>query len=213
MIPAASLAPINEYAASYTTAHSELLHALERETNLQHPQPHMLSGHLQGRLLSMLAKMIRPKCIVEVGTYTGYSALCLAEGLAPDGILHTFEVDVEKETICKKYFDASNYAHQIILYLGDALQNIQNINTAIDLVFIDADKVNYCNYFDAIIEKVSSGGLIIADNVLFHGQVLEAQKGKNAKAVHEYNQKVLQDTRVEIVLLPIRDGLSIARKK
>jgi caffeoyl-CoA O-methyltransferase len=201
------------YAQNFTTRQSDLLSELERETFVKHAQPHMLSGHLQGRFLSLLSKLIQPKCIVEIGTYTGYSALCLAEGLVTDGILYTLELDAEKEMICTKYFQKSDYTSRIQLIIGDALKSLEKITAPIQLVFLDADKNNYCNYYNAIFDKIESGGIIIADNVLFHGQVLDDKKSKNAQGVHDYNTMLQNDTRVEIILLPLRDGLSIARKK
>ncbi len=201
------------YSEKYSTPQSELLTALEAETHAHHRQPHMLSGHLQGRFLSLIAKLVKPQCIVEFGTYTGYSALCLAEGLAPDGVLHTLELDETKEPICNKYFSQSAFKNQIQLHIGVALENLKKITEPVQLVFIDADKTNYCNYYNTIFDQVVSGGIIIADNVLFHGHVLQDDKGKNGTAVHEYNTMIQNDTRVETLIIPLRDGLSIVQKK
>ncbi len=212
MLALSELENLYSYAASNSNNINPLLDSLERETFIEHAQPHMLSGFVQGRLLSLLSRLKSPYCILEIGTYTGYSALCLAEGLAPNGVLHTLELDAEKETICKKYFAQSIYANQIHLHIGNALQSLERLQLQPDLVFIDADKTNYINYYNAVIDSVPVGGIIIADNVLFHGQVLQDVKGKNAQAVDAYNKYVLQEERTNTIILPIRDGISISTK-
>tara|TARA_B100001765_G_scaffold55553_1_gene32907 strand:- start:127 stop:654 length:528 start_codon:yes stop_codon:yes gene_type:complete len=175
----------------------------------------MLSGHYQGRILSMIAKLANPKVILEVGTYTGYSALCLAEGLQPDGILHTIDVNEELVDLQKKYFDASAYTKNIKQHLGPALEIIPKIEEDFDLIFMDADKPNYPAYFDLIIDRLRPGGLLLSDNVLWSGKVVEPlnPKDTSTKALLEYNRLLAEDDRLETVLLTIRDGLTISRKK
>jgi caffeoyl-CoA O-methyltransferase len=205
---------IHKYAELYTSKESELLYDLNRQTHLQTELPIMLSGHLQGRLLSMISKMIRPRCILEIGTFTGYSALCLAEGLATEGKLLTIESNQEQAALAQEYFDKSPYKNQISLIVGKASDVLQYLNYEYDLVFIDADKVNYSNYFDLVIESMGSGAYILADNVLYNAEVLDTDGGsKNAKAMHQYNIKMSLDNRLENVLLPVRDGIMISRKK
>lgn len=208
---------ISEELELYVEQHSqnepELLVQLFRETHQKVLQPRMLSGHFQGRVLSMLSKIIAPKSILEIGTYTGYAALCLAEGLQKNGILHTIDIKEELVTIQKKYFDLSNWKDQIIPHLGNALDIIPNLNTTFDLVFIDADKENYIHYFNLIVPLMNPGGIILSDNVLWSGKVLEElnPKDTSTKILVEYNQIINQDPRVETVLLPIRDGLTVTR--
>lgn len=203
----------------YIVAHSEdepkLLQQLTRETYQKILQPIMLSGPYQGRVLSMISKLINPKCILELGTFTGYSTLCLAEGLRKDGIIHTIDINEELVDFQKKYFDKSEFGDQIIQHTGNALDIIPSLDESFDLVFIDADKPNYCNYFHAIIDKLETGGIILSDNVLWHGKVVEPlnEKDKSTKAVLEYNTLLKNDKRIETVVLPIRDGLTISRKK
>ncbi|MBK7690987.1 MAG: O-methyltransferase [Bacteroidetes bacterium] len=205
---------IHKYAELYTSKESELLYDLNRQTHLQTELPIMLSGHLQGRLLSMISKMIRPRCILEIGTFTGYSALCLAEGLASEGKLLTIESNQEQAALAQEYFNKSPYKDQISLIVGKASDVLQYLNYEYDLVFIDADKMNYSNYFDLVIEKMASGAYILADNVLYNAEVLDAESGsKNAKAMHQYNIKMSLDNRLENVLLPVRDGIMLSRKK
>jgi predicted O-methyltransferase YrrM len=205
---------IHRYAELYTSKESELLYDLNRQTHLQTELPIMLSGHLQGRLLSMVSKMIRPRCILEIGTFTGYSALCLAEGLASEGKLLTIESNQEQAALAQEYFNKSPYKDQISLIVGKASDVLQYLNYEYDLVFIDADKMNYSNYFDLVIEKMASGAYILADNVLYNAEVLDAESGsKNAKAMHQYNIKMSLDNRLENVLLPVRDGIMLSRKK
>lgn len=208
---------ISEELENYVAIHSEnepeLLAKLNRETHQKILQPRMLSGHFQGRVLSMLSKIIHPKHILEIGTYTGYAALCLAEGLAENGTLDTIDVNEELVDFQKKYFDASDYKDQIFQHLGNALEIIPTLNKKFDLVFIDADKENYINYFHMIVPMMNKGGIILSDNVLWSGKVLEEVKAndKSTKVLLEYNQLLKDDPRVETVLLPIRDGLTVSR--
>lgn len=205
---------IHSYCEQCSTPESDLLYDLNRQTHLKTNLPVMLSGHLQGRVLSMLSKMIQPEYILEIGTFTGYSALCLAEGLQPHGKLITLEADEEQAFIADAFFKKSVWQHQIELQVGRAAELIPPLNVPFDLVFIDADKINYSLYFDLVIDKVKPGGYILADNVLYQGEVLENPPGsKNGKAMLAYNEKISQDSRVENVLLPLRDGILISRKK
>ena len=210
---------ISEDLDSYITNHSEdepeLLQQLSRETHQKILQPRMLSGHYQGRLLSMISKLVNPKSILEIGTYTGYSALCLAEGLQKNGELHTIDTNEELVDFQRRYFDKSGFGNQIHQHLGNALDIIPQLKTNFDIVFIDADKENYINYFHLIIDKLKPGGIILSDNVLWSGKVMEPLK-KDDKATEQliaYNKLLKEDARVETVLLPIRDGLTISRKK
>jgi len=203
---------IDSYSLNHTEAEAELLAELNRETWANVMTPRMLSGHLQGRVLSMFSKMINPKNVIEVGTYTGYSALCMAEGLKNEGILHTLDINEEYTSIAKRYFNRSKYSKNIKQHLGNALDIIPKLECNFQLAFIDADKENYCAYFDLIIDKMDLYGYIIADNVLWSGKVTKEKKDKETTALDLYNKKVLADTRVETVLLPIRDGLMVSRK-
>ncbi|MBO6532823.1 MAG: O-methyltransferase [Muricauda sp.] len=208
------LSPILEtYIANHSEDEPELLQELTRETHLKVIQPRMITGHFQGRVLSMLSKIIHPKYILEIGTYTGYSALCLAEGLQKDGELHTIEVNEELYPMQRRYFDKSGYGSQIHQHIGDALDIIPNLPQTFDLVFIDAQKVNYDAYFEAVIQKTRPGSIILSDNVLWSGKVVEPlqQSDKATEALLAYNQKLKEDNRVETVLLPIRDGLTLSR--
>ncbi len=204
---------IDDYAVNHTEEEPKLLQELNRETWQKVLIPRMLSGSYQGRVLAMISKIRNPKTILEIGTYTGYSALCLAEGLQKKGVLHTIDINEELTDFQKKYFDKSNYKHQIKQYLGNALDIIPTINDTFDLVFIDADKPNYSNYYHAIIDKMNSGGIIISDNVLWSGKVVEKldPKDESTKELLKYNKLLKEDKRVETVLLPIRDGLSVSR--
>ena len=206
---------IDDYVVAHSAKEPELLQQLNRETNQKVLQPRMLSGHYQGRLLSLLSKMINPKNILEIGTYTGYSALCLAEGLKSDGILHTIDINEELFDLQKKYFEASDYKEQIKQHLGDAIEIIPSLQEKFDLVFIDADKPNYPKYFELIMEKLNPGGIIISDNVLWSGKVVEPVKedDESTKALLEYNRLLAEDERLETVMLPVRDGLTISRRK
>jgi len=204
---------IDEYIVAHSQQEPELLVKLNRETNQKIMQPRMLSGHYQGRILSLLSKIKMPKNILEIGTYTGYSALCLAEGLSKDGMLHTIDVNEELYDFQKKYFQKSQYAGQIKQYLGDATEIIPNIDSKFDLAFIDADKPNYPKYFELIIEKMNPGGIILSDNVLWSGKVTEKLKrdDESTQALLKYNKLLAEDKRVETVILPIRDGLTLTR--
>ncbi|MFV8224849.1 O-methyltransferase [Christiangramia aquimixticola] len=206
---------IDEYIVDHSQGEPDLLARLNRETNQKIMQPRMLSGHYQGRVLSLLSKIKMPETILEIGTYTGYSALCLAEGLTATGRLHTIDVNEEFFDFQKKYFEASEYSGRIIQHLGDATEIIPNIEENFDLVFIDADKPNYPRYFELIIEKMNSGGMILSDNVLWSGKVVEKLKkdDESTAALLEYNRLLNEDDRVETVILPIRDGLTLTRVK
>jgi caffeoyl-CoA O-methyltransferase len=202
-----------QYSERYTSSEDELLKEIADFTYQHHAHSNMLSGHLQGKMLEMISCMIRPNRILEVGTFVGYSALCLAKGLTDDGKLHTLELREEDARRAQSYFDRSFFKEKIILHIGDALKTIDELNETWDLVFIDADKENYTNYFNRIFSKVSPGGFILADNVLFHGQVLEKEiKGKNAKAIQRFNDVVMNRTDVEKLMLPVRDGVYVIRK-
>jgi caffeoyl-CoA O-methyltransferase len=204
---------LDKYVSFHTSSEEELLQKINRETHLEVLQPRMLSGHFQGRVLSMLSKMIKPNRILEIGTYTGYSAICLAEGLVEDGIIVTIDVNEELENRVRNYFNLSKYKNQITYFVDDAIKRIPNLNEYWDIVFIDADKMNYLNYYRLVFPKVRMGGYIIADNVLWSGKVIDPSKqDKETNLLREYNDFVHNDPRVEEVLLPIRDGLMIARK-
>ena len=203
---------IEEYARLHTEPENDLLKELVRETHAMVLQPRMLSGHLQGRFLSFIAKVYQPSLILEIGTYTGYSALCMAEGLKKGGRLITIDVNEELETFTRSFFDRSAYKEQIDYRIADAAIEIPGIEGPIDLVFIDADKRNYALYFDLVIDKMRSGGLILVDNVLWSGKIIEeAAKDKSTQALRDFNTKVANDPRVEPLLLPIRDGLFLLR--
>ena len=206
---------INDYIEFHSENEPPLLQQLSRETWQKILQPRMLSGHYQGRVLSLLSKLVRPSNILEIGTYTGYSALCLAEGLQANGILHTIDINEELYDFQKKYFEMSEFRNNIKQHLGDALDIIPKLNGQFDLVFIDADKSNYPNYFDLVIDRISAGGILISDNVLWSGKVLEKieEDDIDTKALVKYNLILKNDSRVETVILPIRDGLTISRKK
>ena len=203
---------VEKYTTTHTTKESLLLAELNRETWANVMIPRMLSGHLQGRILSMFSKLITPENILEIGTYTGYSALCLVEGLKPNGTLHTLDINEEYTTVANRYFKKSNFSKNIQQHIGEALDIIPTLNCNFQLAFIDADKENYTNYFDAIIDKIDVGGLIIADNVLWSGKVIHEQKDEETIALDKYNKKIVTSERVENVLLPVRDGLMISRK-
>jgi predicted O-methyltransferase YrrM len=204
---------IDRYAVDHTQIEPELLQDLFKETWQKALIPRMISGHFQGRLLAMISKLTQPRCILEIGTYTGYSALCLAEGMHNEGILHTIDHNEELVDFQKKYFDRSAYKNKIKQHLGNALELIPTINEKFDLVFIDADKENYSNYYYAIIDKMNKGGVILSDNVLWSGKVTEKPNinDKDTMALIEYNKLLNKDPRIESVLLPIRDGLTISR--
>lgn len=204
---------LEDYTASHSENEPELLAALNRETHQKILQPRMLSGHFQGRVLSMLSKLANPKHILEIGTYTGYATLCLAEGLQENGTIDTMDINEELYDFQRKYFDLSPWKDNITQHLGNALELIPSLNKKFDLVFIDADKENYINYFNMIVPLMSKGGIILSDNVLWSGKVLEPVKpnDKSTKILLEYNQLLKEDPRVETVLLPIRDGLTVSR--
>jgi predicted O-methyltransferase YrrM len=204
---------LENYIEQHSEKEPELLVALNKETYQKILLPRMLSGHFQGRVLSMLSKLIRPVNILEIGTYTGYSALCLCEGMQENGTLHTIDIKEELVDFQRKHFDKSPWGNQIVQHLGEALDIIPTLDTKFDLVFIDADKENYINYFELIVPKMNKGGIILSDNVLWSGKVLEPLNPKDisTKTVLEYNLLLKNDPRVETVLLPIRDGLTISR--
>ena len=205
---------LQKYVEDHSEPESDLLQQINRETHLHVLKPRMLSGHLQGRVLSMLSHMIQPRNILEIGTYTGYAALCLAEGMQKDGQLITIDNNEELAVRTKAYFKKSDYADQIEMHIGNALEVIPTLKQSWDLVFIDADKENYSNYFDQVIDQVNSGGFIIADNVLWSGKVFDPSKNdKDTEAIRSFNEKMHTDSRVQNVLFPIRDGLMILRKK
>jgi predicted O-methyltransferase YrrM len=208
---------ISEDLENYVATHSQnepaLLVALNRETHQKVLQPRMLSGHFQGRVLSMLSKLIRPLHILEVGTYTGYATLCLCEGMQDNGTIDTIDINEELAWIQQKYFDLSAWKQQINRHIGDAIEIVPMLEKKYDLVFIDADKENYLNYFELILPKMNAGGIILSDNVLWSGKVLETPDPKDISTniLVEYNKKLQQDPRIETVLLPIRDGLTVSR--
>lgn len=206
---------INSYAEAHTSPENDLLAELNRDTNAHVMFPRMLSGHLQGRLLSMLSKMIQPKNILEIGTYTGYSALCLSEGLQGGGMIHTIELNPEHEEMIRKYFRNAGAEKKITLHIGNATKIIPTLSETFDLVFIDADKENYSKYFELVFPKLRNGGYIFADNTLWSGKVLGPvdPNDKETKGITEFNKKIQADNRVENILLPVRDGLMIIRKK
>ena len=205
---------LQQYVTEHSSAVSPLLSQIDRETHLEVLQPRMLSGHFQGRVLSMLAQLLKPTSILEIGTYTGYSALCLAEGLTPDGKLITIDVNEELAPRVRSYFEASAYAQQIDYRIGNAAQLIPTLPYTFDLIFIDADKQQYPLYYEQALEKLKPGGFILIDNVLWSGKVLDTQhQDKDSVLLRELNLKTSQDARVEKVLLPIRDGLYLIRKK
>jgi predicted O-methyltransferase YrrM len=206
---------LDDYVVAHSEEEPELLQQLSRETHQKILQPRMLTGHYQGRVLSMISKLVNPKNILEIGTYTGYSALCLAEGMQIKGELHTIDINEELFDFQRKYFEKSSYRKQIHQHLGNALDIVPILSMNFDLVFIDADKTNYANYFDIIIDKLNTGGIILSDNVLWSGKVIESIQPDDldTKALIEYNTLLKEDSRIETVLLPIRDGLTISRKK
>ena len=206
---------LENYVNEHTSPESAILNDLNRQTHINVLQPRMLSGHLQGRVLSMLSKMIQPKRILEIGTYTGYAALCMAEGLEDNGELITIDINYELEDMVKKYVSEAGFDDRIIMKVGNALEIIPTLDKAFDLVFIDADKTNYSNYYDLLIDELPKGSFIIADNVLWSGKVTEPVKDndEDTKALKDFNEKIHSDERVENVLFPIRDGLMVIRKK
>lgn len=203
---------IEKYITDLASPEHPILKKLNRDTHAHILMPRMLSGHVQGRILSMISKMIKPKNILEIGTFTGYSALCLAEGLTENGQLTTIDINEELEEMVLKYFDEAGIRDNINYILGNAIDIIPKLDGFFDLVFIDADKHNYQNYYDLVIDKVSSGGFILADNVLWSGKVVDEAKDKDTLNIHSFNEYVQKDQRVENVILPLRDGLLLVRK-
>jgi caffeoyl-CoA O-methyltransferase len=205
---------IESYACDYSTEESLVLAQLNRETHLKVNLPIMLSGHLQGKVLEFISHMIQPKQVLEIGTYTGYSAICLAAGLKENGVLHTIDINEELYDMCQSYFEKAGLSEKIIQHIGHAADIIPRIDCIFDLVFIDADKQNYHLYYDLVIDRLPKGAYILADNVLYDGEVLLAheEQSKNAKAIQAFNEKIRADKRVLQVLLPIRDGLLLMKK-
>jgi predicted O-methyltransferase YrrM len=201
---------IEEYAQRHTKVYeSEVLNRLERKTHLEVMRPQMLSGYLQGQFLAFFSRMKKPKRILEIGTYTGYSAICLAQGLVENGILHTIDVNKELEAIATQFIQEAGLTDAIKQHQGDAMTIVPSLEERWDLVFLDADKINYTNYYDLLIPNLESGAVIVADNVLWHGKVPEGSQEKRASALALFNQKVTNDPRVNNVLLPLRDGLML----
>ena len=202
------------YAALYSSAEDPVLKQIADETHAAHQQPHMLSGHLQGQFLEIISKLIQPHRILEIGTMVGYSTICLAKGLAPGGVLHTIELREQDAAQARANFQQAGVAHVIKLHVGNAKQILPELNETSDLVFLDADKTSYCEYYELVKPRLRKGGLLLADNVLFHGDVLQDEiKGKNPKAVHAFNQMIAADDEVEKIMLTLRDGLFLIRKK
>jgi len=203
-----------EYITTHSDPEPDYLAKLNRITHLRMINPRMMSGHYQGRVMAMFCHMIQPKSVLEIGTFTGYSALSMAEGMPVDGILHTIDYDDELESFLKGVFAGSEYGHKIRLHIGDALTEIDKINDTFDLVFIDADKEEYLAYYEAVLPKVRTGGYILADNTLWDGKVLKPvdPKDRETKAIMKFNDFIAKDPRIEKVLLPIRDGLTLMRK-
>ncbi|TBR19597.1 MAG: O-methyltransferase [Chitinophagaceae bacterium] len=204
---------IQSYAEKYSSPEDDLLKELAAFTKANHPEHNMISGHLQGKLLTMFSCMIQPKRILEIGTLTGYSALCLAKGLTENGKIHTIELRGKDAGIAQNYFNRSELCTKIILHIGDATEIIPKLNDVWDLVFLDADKTGYINYFELVFPQLKKNGFFVADNTLFHGQVLEqSPKGKNAKAIQKFNEYILNRNDVEVVMLSVRDGLTLIQK-
>lgn len=206
---------LEDYILNHIDKETPLLAKLNRDTHLRILNPRMMSGHLQGRILKMFCRMIQPKKILELGTFTGYSALCMAEGLTDDAIIHTIEHDDELEEMILQTFEKSNFKNQIKLHIGEALEVIETLNESFDLVFIDADKRQYLDYYEAVFPKVRKGGFILADNTLWAGKVVQPlqHNDKQTEAILRFNDFVTNDPRVEKVILPLRDGLTILMKK
>ncbi len=206
---------LEKYILEHIDAEPTLLKRLNREAHRDLLWPRMVSGHLQGRILYMLCQMIQPKRVLELGTFAGYSALCMAEALPEDGEIHTIEVNDEIEEFAQGFFDLSEHGHKVKLHIGDALEIIPTLDDVFDLVFIDANKRHYEDYYNSVFEKIRSGGYLIADNILWDGKVVEKveAKDKQTQGILAYNDLVQNDARVEVVIFPIRDGMSVARKK
>lgn len=205
---------LEEYCEAHSTPESDLLYRLNRETNLKCIKPRMISGHLQGRLLSFISQMMRPKRILEIGTYTGYATLCLAEGLTDEGRIDTIEIDEELEEMIRRYFSQSDYKEKITLHVGDALQVLKQLDATWDLVFMDAEKDDYIAYYELVMPRLRQGGIILADNVLWSGKVIQTVKtsDKETRALMKFNDYVLADERVKNFLLPFRDGIMVIEK-
>lgn len=204
---------IQAYAETFSSPEDELLKEIADYTRKNHPEHHMLSGHLQGKLLEMISRMIQPKRILEIGTFTGYSALCLAKGLSSDGLLHTVELREKDGATAKEFFSRSSFAGQIILHTGNALDIVPFLNETWDLVFIDADKVSYIEYFKNVLPQVRQNGFILADNIFFHGEVLADEvKGKSAKAIQQFNAFIRERNDIDKMIITLRDGLYLVRK-
>lgn len=207
-------AHIEAFADAYTSPESPLLAEISAYTYGQHPESHMLSGHVQGKLLEMVSHMLRPRRVLEIGTFTGYSALCLAAGMPPEGQLHTIELREADAKLARGYFDRSAFREQIILHQGNALEIIPGLNETWDLVFIDADKPGYEAYFNLVLPRIRENGFILADNIFFHGQALEAEpKGKNARAIKAFNEMIRAREDIDKLVISLRDGLYLIRKK
>lgn len=206
---------IDRYIENHTSKAGDILSKIERETYLKSIYPRMISGSVQGRFIAMISRMIHPKYILEIGTFTGYSAICFAEGLQENGQLHTIEINEELKDQNRKYFEEAGCAHKITAHFGNALEIIPHLGIQFDLIFIDADKINYCAYFDLSMDMLKKGGFILADNVLWSGKVVSGNSGKkdkDTKAVMDFNKKVQQDDRVENVMIPLRDGMTLIQK-
>jgi len=205
---------LDQYIHNHISPEDDYLYELDRETKLKVLNSRMLSGHLQGQILTMLSSMIRPHCILEIGTFTGYSALCLAKGLADGGKLHTIEIDDELESIAQKYFLKSGMANRIVQHIGDARQIIPSIGEPFDLVFMDADKREYCDYYRLVFDRIPVGGFLLADNILWNGKVANPQATDDAqtRGIIEFNDMVQSDSRVKNVILPVRDGIMVVQK-
>jgi len=203
---------LEAYVEAHTRDEGQLLKDLDRETYLKVVSPRMLSGHVQGQVLRMLSLMIQPETILEIGTFTGYSGICLAQGLTHNGTIHTIDINEELQGMTSSYFEKSGLADKIKYHIGNALEIIPRMDLVFDLVFIDADKENYSNYFDLVFHKVRQGGYIIADNVLWSGKVVESKPDEETRSIMAFNDKIQADTRVENVLFPVRDGLMVMRK-
>lgn len=205
---------IEDYILAHSDAEGELLRKLNRDTHVNMLRPRMLSGHLQGRILKMLCRMISPKYVLELGTFTGYSALCMAEGMEDDSELHTVEADDEVEDFTRSYFERSPYKDRIYFHIGDAMEVVPSIDRIFDMVFIDADKRHYIDYYHLVFDKVKPGGFILADNTLWDGKVIDSKAhDPQTKGILRFNDLVATDDRVEKVILPLRDGLTLIRKK
>ena len=203
---------LDNYMVEHSTKEDSVLQQLTRETHLKVQMPQMLSGQLQGTFLEMFTSLLQPKRVLEIGTFTGYSGICLARGLANEGLLYTIDVNEELTPMVQRYLHKAGVAEKVKILTGNAHLIIPDLNETFDLVFIDADKTNYCNYYDLVIDKVRPGGYIIADNVLWSGKVVEEKKDKDTLAIDTYNKKVANDNRVKNVILSLRDGLNIAQK-